>query len=348
MVGSKYCFYLKKDLNHTRNSEVDKMKKLKIIMITMLLLIPNGVFAYSNKIIVGGENIGINIQSDGVLVVGFYKVNGSDVKSNPAIQVGDYIKKVGNTEVSTINELTNSIEKNMSDGKVTLTINREGKEMTTTLTLVEQDKVYKTGLYVKDSITGIGTLTYIDPESKIFGSLGHEIIEANSNTRIEVKTGTIFNSTITGINKSSDGDPGEKKANFKTTDVYGTITKNTQYGLFGNYTAGLPDNQVLEVAQPDEIKAGKATILTVLDGSEVKEYEINITKINEYNKIKNLYFEINDQELLDKTGGIVQGMSGSPIIQNGKIIGAVTHVIVDNVRTGYGIFITTMLTEGEN
>lgn len=324
------------------------MKKVKIVLMTLLFLMPNVVFAYSNKIIVGGDNIGINIQSDGVLVVGFYKVNGSDVKSNPAIQVGDYIKKVGNTEVSTINELTNSIEKNMNNGEVALTINRDNKEMTSVLSLVEQDKVYKTGLFVKDSITGIGTLTYIDPESKIFGSLGHEIIEANANKRIEVKTGTIFGSTITGINKSSDGMPGEKKANFKTSDVYGTIKKNTQYGLFGDYTTTLPNNRVLEVANPDEIKVGKATILTVLDGSEVKEYEINITKINEYNKIKNLYFEITDQELLDKTGGIVQGMSGSPIIQNDKIIGAVTHVIVDNVRTGYGIFITTMLTEGEN
>lgn len=317
-------------------------------MITILMFIPNIVLAYSNQIIVGGQNIGINIQSAGVLVVGFYKVNGNDVKSNPAIQIGDYITKVGTTEVSTINELTNAIETNMHDNEVELTFNREGKEQTATLSLVEQDKVFKTGLYVKDSITGIGTLTYIDPESKIFGSLGHEIIEANSNKRIEVKTGSIFNSVITGINKSSDGNPGEKKASFKTNEVYGTISKNTQYGLFGDYKATLPDNKRMEVAKPEEVKVGKATILTVLEGSEIKEYEINITKINEYNKIKNISFEITDKELLDKTGGVVQGMSGSPIVQEGKIIGAVTHVIVDNVRTGYGIFITTMLEEGEN
>ncbi len=324
------------------------MKKMKIWMITILMFIPNIVLAYSNQIIVGGQNIGINIQSAGVLVVGFYKVNGNDVKSNPAIQIGDYITKVGTTEVSTINELTNAIETNMHDNEVELTFNREGKEQTATLSLVEQDKVFKTGLYVKDSITGIGTLTYIDPESKIFGSLGHEIIEANSNKRIEVKTGSIFNSVITGINKSSDGNPGEKKASFKTNEVYGTISKNTQYGLFGDYKATLPDNKRMEVAKPEEVKVGKATILTVLEGSEIKEYEINITKINEYNKIKNISFEITDKELLDKTGGVVQGMSGSPIVQEGKIIGAVTHVIVDNVRTGYGIFITTMLEEGEN
>ena len=324
------------------------MKKIKIWMITILMFIPNIVLAYSSQVIVGGQNIGINIQSDGVLVVGFYKVNGKEVKSNPPIQVGDYIMKVGNTEVTTINELTNAIETNMKENEVVLTYNREGKEEKSTLSLIEQDKVFKTGLYVKDSITGIGTLTYIDPETKIFGSLGHEIIEANSNKRIEVKTGTIFNSVITGINKSTDGTPGEKKANFKTTDVYGTISKNTKYGLFGTYTTKLPDNRILEVANPNEIKVGKATIETVLDGNEITEYEINITKINEYNKIKNISFEITDNELLDKTGGVVQGMSGSPIIQNGKIVGAVTHVIVDNVKTGYGIFITTMLEEGEN
>lgn len=324
------------------------MKKIKIILVTLLMLFPNIVLAYSNQIIVGGQNIGINIESNGILVVGFYKVNGNIVKSNPAIQVGDYITKVGDKEVNTINELTNNIETNMQNSEVKLTFIRNGEEMTSTLTLVEDNKVFKTGLYVKDSITGIGTLTYIDPESKIFGALGHEIIEANSNKRIEVKTGTIFNSTITGINKSSDGEPGEKKANFNMKDVYGNIKKNTQYGLFGTYTKELPTDKKYEVATKDEVKVGNAKILTVLNGNEIKEYEINITKINEYNKIKNIAFEITDQELLEKTGGVVQGMSGSPIIQNNKIIGAVTHVIVDNVKTGYGIFITTMLEEGEN
>ncbi len=324
------------------------MKKLKIAFVALLMLMPNLVLAYSNKILVGGQNIGISIQSKGILVVGFYKVDGKLIKSNPSIEVGDYILKVGETEVNSINELTNAIEKNIIDSKVELTTIRKGKERKSTLSLIEQNGIFKTGLYVKDSITGIGTLTYIDPESKIFGALGHEIIEANSNKRIEVKTGTIFNSVITGIHKSSDGSPGEKKANFKPNDVYGTIKKNTEYGLFGTYNANLPGNKMYDVAQKEEVKVGDAKILTVLNGSEIKEYNINITKINEYNKIKNISFEITDKELLDQAGGVVQGMSGSPIIQNEKIIGAVTHVIVDNVKTGYGIFITTMLEEGEN
>lgn len=323
------------------------MKKLKLVFVTLLLFYPSIVFAYASKVIVGGQNIGIHIQSNGVLVVGFYQVDGKNIKSNPSIEVGDYILKVADTEVNTINELTNAIERNIIDEKVELTFSRNGKINKSTMNLVEQNGIFKTGLYVKDSITGIGTLTYIDPESKIFGALGHEIIEANSNKRIEVKTGTIFNSTITGVNKSSDGSPGEKKANFKPQEVYGTISKNTEYGLFGTYNANLPGN-TYEVANKEEVKVGNAKILTVLNGDEIKEYNIHITKINEYNKIKNISFEITDNELLDKAGGVVQGMSGSPIIQDNKIIGAVTHVIVDNVRTGYGIFITTMLEEGEN
>lgn len=322
------------------------MKKIKIILL-MIIFLPLNVYAYSNKIIVGGENIGINIKSDGILIVGFYKVNGNDIVTKPTLKVGDYIKKVNNHEVYTINDLTKSIDDYMLDNEVVLTVNRGGQEFNSTLTLLKQNEIYKTGLYVKDSITGIGTLTYIDPSTKIFGSLGHEILDSNSNTRIEVRTGSIFNSTITGINKSVDGDPGEKKANFNIDKQYGVINKNTEVGLFGNYTSNLPGKKLMEVASPEEVKIGDAKIITVLDGNTLGEYSINITKINEYNDIKNIYFEITDAELLNKTGGIVQGMSGSPIIQDNKIIGAVTHVIIDNVKTGYGIFITTMLEEGE-
>lgn len=322
------------------------MKKIKIILL-MIIFLPLNVYAYSNKIIVGGENIGINIKSDGILIVGFYKVNGNNIVTKPTLKVGDYIKKVNNHEVYTINDLTKSIDDYMLDNEVVLTVNRGGQEFNSTLTLLKQNEIYKTGLYVKDSITGIGTLTYIDPNTKIFGSLGHEILDSNSNTRIEVRTGSIFNSTITGINKSVDGDPGEKKANFNIDKQYGVINKNTEVGLFGNYTSNLPGKKLMEVASPEEVKIGDAKIITVLDGNTLGEYSINITKINEYNDIKNIYFEITDAELLNKTGGIVQGMSGSPIIQDNKIIGAVTHVIIDNVKTGYGIFITTMLEEGE-
>ena len=322
------------------------VKKLKILLISFILL-PLNVLAYSDYIIPGGETLGIEINSDGIMVIGFYQINGKFNKGNPVIKSGDYITKVNGTEVTTVNELTAVIEDNVDDGFVEVTYNRNGKEKTSKLALIKDDDVYKTGLYVKDSITGIGTLSYIDPETKIFGALGHEIVESNTNTVVEIKSGMIFRNYITGIDKSSNGIPGSKNAKFYYDTTYGKILKNTNVGIYGIYENDLPNKELYEVATPDEIKIGKATIYTVLEGEKIKDYSIEITAINETSDIKNISFVIDDEELLDKTGGVVQGMSGSPIIQNDKIIGAVTHVVIDNPTTGYGIFITTMLEEGE-
>jgi len=323
----------------------DYMKKMILII---LMLFPLNVFAYSNYVIPGGETLGIEINSDGVMIIGFYKIAGKYNKGSNELRSGDYIKKVNQVEINTVKELTEEIEKNIEDKKVELTFKRNNKLKKTKLDLIETDGIYKTGLYVKDSITGIGTLSYIDPETKIYGALGHEIIESNSNSVVEIKTGTIFENSITSINKSINGSPGSKNAHFAYDNIYGTIFKNTSYGIYGNYNASLPEKEPIEVAASNEIKIGKATIYTVLEDEIIKPYDINITAINETNKIKNITFEIIDQELLEKTGGVVQGMSGSPIIQNNKIIGAVTHVVIDNVTNGYGIFITTMLKEGES
>ena len=243
--------------------------------------------------------------------------------------------------------MTQEIENNIKDNKVTLTLIRDKKEFDTELNLLKENNVYKTGLYVKDTIKGIGTISYIDPETKIYGSLGHEILESNSNKSIEVKTGYIFESSITGIDKSFDGSPGEKTAKFNASNVFGTIDKNTIYGIFGKYNSSTDQTNLIEVAKKEEIKLGKASIYTVLKDNTVEKFEINITNINDYNKIKNISFEITDERLLNETGGIVQGMSGSPIVQNDKLCGVVTHVIIDKVKTGYGLFITTMLEEGE-
>ena len=321
---------------------------MKKLLLLILCLFPINVFAYSNYIIPGGETLGIDIKSDGIMVIGFYKVSGKYNKGSLELRSGDYIIKVNGINVTNVSELTEEIEKNVKNSTVELTFKRKNKIKTTELKLIESDGIYKTGLYVKDNVTGIGTLSYIDPETKIFGALGHEIIESNSNSVIEIRTGTIFRNRITSIDKSVNGNPGSKNAKFEYNTVFGNIFKNTNYGIYGNYTTPLPAKELVEVAGKNEVKIGKATIYTVLDGEEVKPYEINILSINEKNKIKNITFEIADQELLNKTGGVVQGMSGSPIIQNNKIIGAVTHVVIDNVTNGYGIFITTMLEEGES
>lgn len=320
-------------------------KKLAIFL--LFLIFPVNIFAYSSKVILGGQNIGINIQNNGVIVIGFYKLNGYFNKGTNEIKVGDLITKVNGIKISSIKELTQEIENNIKDNKVTLTLIRDKKEFDTELNLLKENNVYKTGLYVKDTIKGIGTISYIDPETKIYGSLGHEILESNSNKSIEVKTGYIFESSITGIDKSFDGSPGEKTAKFNASNVFGTIDKNTIYGIFGKYNSSIDQTNLIEIAKKEEIKLGKAYIYTVLKDNTVEKFEINITNINDYNKIKNISFEITDERLLNETGGIVQGMSGSPIVQNDKLCGVVTHVIIDKVKTGYGLFITTMLEEGE-
>ena len=318
-------------------------KRLLIILIT--LLFPLNVLAYSNYVIPGGNNIGIEVYNEGIIVIGFYKINNRYNTSE--LKIGDVITKINDTKVYTVDEMINAIEENVKDNKVNITVLRNKKEKVLEFNLINQEGVYKTGLYVKDSISGIGTLTYIDPETKIYGALGHEIIEGNSMTSVEIKSGTIFESLVTSIDRSSVGSAGTKNAKFYSNNVYGSVSKNTISCIYGNYTDDLPNKETLEVGKPDDLKEGEAVIYTVLKGEKVEQFSINITNINKSGKIKNITFEITDKRLIEKTGGVVQGMSGSPIIQNNKIFGAVTHVIVNNPTTGYGIFITTMLEEGE-
>ncbi len=304
---------------------------------------PLNVLAYSNYVYMGGNTIGIEVNTDGVLVVGFYQIYGKYNKSD--LMVGDYIKKVNNTPVNNLNELTNIIEKYANNKEVNIEYKRYNNIYNTTLKLIEDNGIYKTGLYVKDSIMGIGTLTYIDPESLIYGALGHEIVHNGSSKIVEIKDGNIFKNTIVSIDKSSDGYAGSKNAKYYYNTRYGNILKNTNHGIFGKYASNIDDYELVMVS--DDIKIGDAYIYTVLDGNKVEEFKINIIGININSDTKNITFEIVDDRLIKETGGIVQGMSGSPIMQNGNIIGVVTHVIVDNPLTGYGLFITKMLEEGE-
>ncbi len=318
------------------------MKKLLILFI---LLLPINVLAYSNEVILGGENIGIHIDTNGILVIGFYNVNGKTLKGNPEIKIGDEIIKVNGFTVNTIDDLTKEIEKNL-DKNVNLTVKRNNEEIDIAMELEQVDGIYKTGLYVKDNINGIGTLTYIDPETKIYGALGHEILESKSTKMVEVKTGKIYESTVTSIKKSVTGEAGEKNAFFNYNHVYGNIVENTSKGIYGKWEDDISGNKI-EVASNDEIKIGDAKIYTVLKGQDKQEFDIKITSIQDYNDTKNMTFEIIDNDLIKQSGGIIQGMSGSPIVQNNKIIGAVTHVIVDNPLSGYAIFISSMLSKGD-
>lgn len=346
MELTNYWFFIYL-INGQNNIDGDYMKKF--ILFLSIILMPLNVFAYSDYIYRGGNTLGIEIECDGILIVGFYQIDGEYNKGNNSkLKVGDYIKKINGVEVNTLNELSGEIEKYTSDGKVELTYKRNNKEYITTLELINENGIFKTGLYVKDGITGIGTLTYIDPETLIYGALGHEIIEGNTSKIVEIKSGRIFRNTIVSIDKSIAGHAGSKNAKYFYNTLYGSIYKNTNHGIFGTYTTSISNMELVKVGKPENIKIGKAYIYTVIENEKVEEFEINITRINETSDTKNITFEIIDKKLLEKTGGVVQGMSGSPIMQNDMIIGVVTHVIVDNPVTGYGLFITKMLEEGES
>ena len=320
------------------------------LLIILLMLVPELVLAYSESIIASGKNIGIELKSKGIIIVGTYQVGNKNPALNANLQTGDKIISVNGIKVNSIKEMLEAIDLRDNETSLNITYLRGSKELNTTLYLEKDNNdVYKTGLYVKDSISGVGTLTFIDPNTKLYGALGHEILEKATGQKLEIKDGKIYESTVTGITPSENGNPGEKNVNYDTSKIYGNVKENTEYGIFGTYTDQIPDNKLYKVAKIDDIELGNAKMLTVIDNDEIKNYDINIIKINkELTGNKNILFEITDNELLRKTGGIIQGMSGSPIIQKDYIIGAVTHVVVDDPTKGYGVFITNMLEEAEN
>lgn len=324
-----------------------KFKKAFILFLLTFISIPNAAFAYSDYIIASGENIGIELKSKHVMIVGTYEVNAKNPAKDAGLQIGDEITSIDGYKVDSIESMVAQIK--APKDSIQITYLRGEKLLNTTLKLYkDENNVYKTGLYVKDSITGIGTLTFIDPNTKLFGALGHEITERNTGKILEIRDGKIYASTVTGIEPSNNGNPGEKNARFYSDDTNGVILENTNQGIFGTYQKDIDTTKLYKVAQDYEIKKGKAQLLTVLNGNEIKAYDIEILKINKNQETKNILFEVTDPELLKTTNGIVQGMSGSPIIQGDYIIGAVTHVVVDNPQKGYGIFITNMLEEAEN
>lgn len=324
-----------------------KFKNKILLLILLLVIVPINVFAYSNYVIASGETIGIEVNSKGVLVVGFYEVNNEFIAKDAGFQIGDKIISIDGKDVNCINDMVNAIEtKNKTEINFKVTREKSQKELTLTMK-EDENKVLKTGLFVKDKINGIGTLTYIDPETKRFGALGHEILETTTAQKFEIKDGKIFNATVSNIEKSRDGAAGEKNASYNKSLSTGEIDTNDITGIYGNYQEEISNMERMEVGDENDIALGKASIRTVIKGNDIKDYDINILNIDKSSKTKNILFEIIDNELLEKTGGVVQGMSGSPIVQNNKIIGAVNYVIVNDTKKGYGIFITTMLEEGD-
>lgn len=318
-------------------------KKLITFLITVLIPIST-IFAYTDKVYIGGENVGIEVKTDGVLVVGLYKINDNFIQNS--VNPGDYIIEVNGNKILSIDDFAREINNDEDKESIDIKIRRNNKYINTKIPLVNDNNEYKTGLYVKDEISGIGTLSFIDPTNNNFFCLGHQISD-QSDDIVDISSGSIYYSYITDINRSSNGNVGEKEAITDDSNKYGTINKNTNKGIFGTYEKDYSSKQIYEVASKEEVKLGEAKLLTVTKNEEIKEYSINIDSIDLNDSIKNMMFTVTDQELIDNTGGIVQGMSGSPIVQNNKIIGVVTHVIINDTKRGYAIFTVNMLEEAE-
>ena len=271
------------------------MKKVFLVLVISVFL-PINVFAYSLNLIPGGESIGIKINTEGLVVNGFYKVNDEYIGKR-TFAIGDRIIKINGIVVNNSDEMANVIDENLEEDYVPVEFIRNNKLMNGKLYLSLENNLYKTGLYIKDSIVGIGTLTYIDPVTKIYGALGHEI--QSNNERIEIKDGDIFSSRVTSISKSRNGFVGSKNASIAYNNVVGNIYENTTSGIFGKYTGELPNKETLEVGEFSDIHVGDAYILTVVDNSKIEKFDIKI--VNKYNRQKDTQkafsFEITDKEL---------------------------------------------------
>ena len=310
---------------------------------------------YKNmKLYVGGIPFGVKFMTDGVIVVGLCGIKTDKGTVNPAESAGlrqnDVIIKIGGEIVTDAAALTQAAES--CGGKaLEIVYSRDGNRAITTLTpaLSIEDGKYKTGMYVRDSGAGIGTVTYIVPETLSFGGLGHGICDGDTGKLIPMQRGSVVGVTINGVIKGLSGTPGEVKGYFSSGKT-GTLLKHTDCGVFGGF-ASLPSNltpELLPVGTRDQVKCGKAYILSTLEGTSPRKYEIEISDIRASSTTNKCFtVKVTDPVLLEKTGGIIQGMSGSPIIQNGKLVGAVTHVLVNDPSAGYGIFIENMLNQME-
>jgi stage IV sporulation protein B len=310
------------------------------------------------KVIPGGQSIGVKLNTVGVLVVGHHLIDTESGKKSPGeiagIKIGDIITGINGTKIEKMSDVAPFVQSAGQNGEVlNMEISRETGKIVTKLTPLKDkgEEVYKLGLYIRDSAAGIGTMTFVHPESKKYGALGHVISDMDTKKPIVVEDGQIVRSTVTSIEKGSNGDPGEKLARFSSDrEIVGNIQKNSPFGIFGklkkNLNNGIMDKP-LPIALSNQVKEGPAKILTVVNDDKVEAFDIEIVSTipQKFPATKGMVIKVTDLKLLQKTGGIVQGMSGSPIIQNGKLIGAVTHVFVNDPTSGYGVHIEWMLNE---
>ncbi|WP_003543199.1 SpoIVB peptidase [Desulfotomaculum nigrificans] len=311
------------------------------------------------KVIPGGQAIGVMVESQGVMVVGRSAIQDQrGVRHNPAaeagVEIGDVLLKIDGREVETEQQVRDLVNEAGEQGKVlTLELRRKGSDKNYQIKVkpifCNETKRYRIGMFVRDSTAGVGTMTFFDPKTKAYGALGHIISDIDTGQPINLARGKIIGAAIQGIRAGKRGEPGEKIGMFDHRgDIVGNITKNTNCGIYGqlqNTPHNFYSSEAIPVATAQQVKEGPAEIYTVLEGNKIEKFSIEILKINTNARAdgKGLVIKITDPKLLQKTGGIIQGMSGSPIIQDNKLVGAVTHVFVNDPTRGYGVLAEWML-----
>ncbi len=312
------------------------------------------MFCLELRLFLLGNIAGVKLYTSGILVVGMSEIEGVDNKKhkpyeNSGIEEGDSIISIDNTKISTTQDLIDTV--NASSGKdLAIEYVHNNATATCSITPVQtSNNEYKLGLWVRDSAAGVGTVTFFDSSTKSFGALGHGITDIDTEELINIESGEFITTQILNIKKGENGNPGRIQGTIDNQTNIGSIYKNTKFGIYGKVSnpsaLQLDSSKEMDVALREEIKEGPATILCNLDGTSPKEYNIQIERIfreNNYDN-KSMKIKVTDENLLNKTGGIIQGMSGSPVIQNGKFVGAVTHVLVNNPKEGYAVFGDIML-----
>ncbi|WP_123040897.1 SpoIVB peptidase [Cohnella candidum] len=308
------------------------------------------------KVIPGGQTIGVKVKSAGIMVVGHHLVKtGEGTKASPGedakLKLGDLIVEIDGQRSNDVSKIASLAEASGQSGKpLTLLVQRGKERFRTQLKPAydQEDRAWRLGLYIRDSAAGVGTLTFYAPDHNVYGALGHVITDMDTQTPIVVGSGEILHSSVISISKSQNGEPGEKRAIFKEGKTLGNVERNTSFGIFGRMN-DLPGNayrsEAVPVAFAEEVEEGPAEIWTVVGGQKVEKFAIRIVHVSKQAApaTKGMVIKITDPRLLERTGGIVQGMSGSPILQKGKLVGAVTHVFVNDPTSGYGCYIEWML-----
>ena len=366
-IFNKWISWNEKNAESMDRSTLCRKNKRSIAMLAMiivLVLITSSAKAtgwqesilYPKEVVPIGRTAGIRMFSDGVLIVGISKISTDSGEKSPAgeagMKSGDIIVEINKKKIVSVNDLRNAIQ---SSNRVKVKYLRDGKIESCQIQPLQStdDNTMKLGAWVRDSMAGIGTLTFYDPDTRIFGALGHGINDVDTSSLMPLASGTLIYSRVDSVRLGKAGSPGEIYGQFDAKREFGTLYANTEFGVFGelDITTVMPLKiEAIPVAEPNEVQPGRATILANVEGELVESYDIRIKKIylSDRNSIRDMTIEITDSRLLARTGGIVQGMSGSPIIQNGKIVGAVTHVLINEPAQGYGIFIHKMLHEAYN